>query len=184
MNDHLIGCGCDECHRGDMERLQAASLGVGLVFMPAGSQINDGLYEQRHKDHLAGHNVAPIALTEGHVSALERAIRAEGYDIQIDTETGEVRLIQTGTVFDRLNKLARDEMEPLPFNWVETGYSFEYGNFYRDPPGAAIDGDIDSGRIAEQLNRFDGGDAATRADAGAKLRSLGMFRHPATGESF
>jgi hypothetical protein len=35
---------------------------------------------------------APLALTDRHVAALERAIRAEGYDILADPETGEVRL--------------------------------------------------------------------------------------------
>jgi hypothetical protein len=35
---------------------------------------------------------APLALTDQHVAALERAIRAEGYDILVDPETGEVRL--------------------------------------------------------------------------------------------
>lgn len=34
----------------------------------------------------------PIALTEDHIPSLERAIRAEGYDIKVDTETGEVKL--------------------------------------------------------------------------------------------
>lgn len=166
--DHLIGCGCKECWRDGA---------VNLVFTQAEVQINDGLYERRHRKMLAGSNVAPVALTDSHVAALERAIRAEGYDIQIDTETGEVRLVPA--------------VEQPQYNWIEMGYSFEpdgngnlVGNFYRAHPGAAIDSAIDTGRIAEQLNRFDGGDAATRADAGAKLRSLGMFRHPETGEKF
>jgi hypothetical protein len=34
----------------------------------------------------------PYALTEDHVASLERAIRAEGYNIRVDTETGEVKL--------------------------------------------------------------------------------------------
>ena len=34
----------------------------------------------------------PYALTEEHIAALERAIRAEGFTILVDTETGEVRL--------------------------------------------------------------------------------------------
>lgn len=35
---------------------------------------------------------APIALTDDHVASLERAIRAEGFDIRVDTETGEAKL--------------------------------------------------------------------------------------------
>ncbi len=35
---------------------------------------------------------ALFALTDAHVTALEKAIRAEGYDILVDPETGEVKL--------------------------------------------------------------------------------------------
>ena len=34
----------------------------------------------------------PLALTDQHVSALEKAIRAEGFDIFADPETGEIKL--------------------------------------------------------------------------------------------
>lgn len=34
----------------------------------------------------------PLALTDQHVSALEKAIRAEGFDIFADPETGDIKL--------------------------------------------------------------------------------------------
>jgi len=42
----------------------------------------------RNEDH------APLALTEAHLPALERAIRAKGFTILVDTVTGEVVLRQ------------------------------------------------------------------------------------------
>lgn len=51
------------------------------------------------RDYLAqmsrADNQAPYALTDSHVAALEEAIRAEGYDILYDTETGEFKLLRT-----------------------------------------------------------------------------------------
>ena len=35
---------------------------------------------------------APYALTQQHLAALEKAIRAEGYDILVDPESGEIKL--------------------------------------------------------------------------------------------
>lgn len=42
----------------------------------------------------------PYALTEEHVGALERAIRAEGYIILVDSETGKVKLKRIETCED------------------------------------------------------------------------------------
>jgi len=56
----------------------------------------------------------PAALTDANVAALEHAIRAEGYDIEADPDTGEVLLKQTRSVFDRLNDLAKADMQEPP----------------------------------------------------------------------
>lgn len=40
-------------------------------------------------------DVPPYALTDRNVAALERAIRAEGYNILVDPATGAVRLEKT-----------------------------------------------------------------------------------------
>ncbi len=40
-------------------------------------------------------DLPPIALTDAHVAALEHAIRAEGYSIMMNDETGEIRLERT-----------------------------------------------------------------------------------------
>jgi len=36
---------------------------------------------------------SPLALTEAHLPALERAIRAEGFKILVEVSTGEVKLV-------------------------------------------------------------------------------------------
>jgi hypothetical protein len=38
------------------------------------------------------YDLEPFALTDSHVDSLERAIRAEGYEILTDPETGHIRL--------------------------------------------------------------------------------------------
>lgn len=38
--------------------------------------------------------VPPYALTDHHIKALETAIRAEGFEILVDTATGEVMLVR------------------------------------------------------------------------------------------
>lgn len=39
----------------------------------------------------------PFSLTDQHIKALELAIRAEGYEILVDPETSEVKLVKDGT---------------------------------------------------------------------------------------
>ena len=41
----------------------------------------------------------PYALTDQHIAALERAIRAEGYEIMIDPVSGSIRLVKPGLDF-------------------------------------------------------------------------------------
>jgi hypothetical protein len=42
----------------------------------------------------------PYALTDQHAAALERAIRAEGYDIAVDIETSTIKLVRTSAAED------------------------------------------------------------------------------------
>lgn len=46
-------------------------------------------------------DVPPLALTDQHVAALERAIRAEGYLILADADTGEVKLTRGACICDK-----------------------------------------------------------------------------------
>lgn len=39
-----------------------------------------------------GGETPPLAITDKHVTALSRAIEAEGYRIMVDAETGDVKL--------------------------------------------------------------------------------------------
>lgn len=45
---------------------------------------------------VALYDAPPVALTDQNVAALERAIRAEGYRILVDTDTGEIILEHQG----------------------------------------------------------------------------------------
>lgn len=63
------------------------------------------------KDEAKQADAAPYALTDQHVASLERAIRAEGYDIRVDTDTGEVKLYRE--LAGGADELLRAENEAL-----------------------------------------------------------------------
>lgn len=44
-----------------------------------------------------GLDTPPVALTDAHAAKLEAAIRAEGFDIEADTITGDIRLVRRPT---------------------------------------------------------------------------------------
>jgi hypothetical protein len=60
---------------------------------------------------------SPFALTDQHAAALERAIRAEGYDITVNPESGDVKLarqIVEREWFERQEQARIDEQESQP----------------------------------------------------------------------